>query len=286
MTEEESVKPYGEGSKVYGNSADTIGGANQSSRSKFRTFTRLVVGGLALGMDGLSNRMSDWDAVATGKTSDHQPSQVEKESNEFTSQPPSLQSEPSRGETTSQLTRYALIGLVFTTEESLRSRFAVFGRLGSRLGKAAEPIAKPINQSPALSSARKRYNKLVNRGQLQVAEWIDIGREEEIRSRQLVQVALNETVDTSIEYLAENTEIQELIQSQGTGLANEVVEEIRERTVSADTLFENVLRSILRLKPRSEMSGPPLEVRLRALSLHPEVPNLDERTHDDELPNG
>ena len=286
MNEGESIKPNTDGSQTNGRPANTIAGVTMPSRSRLRTLTRLVIGGLALGMDELSNRMSEWDAVASGKPLDPQPPQVEYETHEFTQQPPSLQSGKSKGETTGQLTRYALIGFVFTAENRIRSGFSVLGRLGNRLGRAAEPIAKPINESPALSSARKRYNKLANRGQAQVAQWIDLGRDEEMRSRQLVQVALNETVDTSIEYLAENAEIQELIQSQGTGLANEVIEEIRERTVSADTLFENVLRSILRLKPRSEIPGPPLEARLRALSLHPGTQNLDEKTHGDELPIG
>ena len=101
----------------------------------------------------------------------------------------------------------------------------------------------------------------------------------------MVQAAVSDTMETSIEYIAEKPEIQELIQSQSTGLANEIVEEIRERTVSADTLAENILRSFLRLTPRSEISGPPMEVRIRALSLHPGSQGIEEKDIGDESAN-
>jgi hypothetical protein len=76
------------------------------------------------------------------------------------------------------------------------------------------------------------------------------------------------SVDSSIDYLTHNQEVQELVQTQSTGLATEVIEEVRERTFSADTYLENWLRKIFRMKPRSAIPGPPEDVLQRAMTVH------------------
>ena len=263
-----------------------VKGSARIKPSKFRMLTRLVIGGLALGVDELSNQMSEWEQVSTSKSTGTKSQPVRFESIDSPPQALDQQVITTETETTGQLTRYALIGLMIETEDRFRSGFALIGRMGNKFVQAVDPIFKPLNESKVLSPTRKRYNKLANRGQAEVSRWISLGREEEIQSRQLVQVALDESLDTSIEYLAENAEIQELIQSQGTGLANEIIEEIRERTVSADTLLENFMRALLWGKPRSEVPGPPDEVRIRALSLRPGIQPLDEKSYDDKKSTG
>lgn len=90
-----------------------------------------------------------------------------------------------------------------------------------------------------------------------MARWVEVGRAEEARSRALARVAFDKTVDQYIEYLTTNPEVQELVQTQSTGLANEVIEEVRERTVSADSLLEGMARSFLRRLPRRALPPPP-----------------------------
>ncbi len=257
----------------------------QKKQSRLRTLTRFAVGGIALTMDGISNQMSTWNDVSDEQVYEIQPSTINYEITEITFQSQSEAINQSEKETTGQLARYALIGLAISAENRISSGFSLIGRVASRLSRAAKPITDPLSQSPGLHPVSKRYDKLANRGQAQVSQWINMGREEEKRSRQLVQAAVSDTMETSIEYIAEKPEIQELIQSQSTGLANEIVEEIRERTVSADTLAENILRSFLRLTPRSEISGPPMEVRIRALSLHPGSQGIEEKDIGDESAN-
>jgi len=71
--------------------------------------------------------------------------------------------------------------------------------------------------------------------------------------------------DGYINYLNKNPEnVQDLLAGQSTGLATELVEEVRERTVSADNVFEMIARSILRRTPREELPEPPPEVQRRA----------------------
>ena len=59
-----------------------------------------------------------------------------------------------------------------------------------------------------------------------------------------------------------------MVQTQSIGLAEEVVEEVRERTVSADNFVEGVVRAVLRRPSRSELPYPPEELRLRAIPTH------------------
>jgi len=80
-----------------------------------------------------------------------------------------------------------------------------------------------------------------------------------------VEALIRSQGDGYINYLNENPEsVQDLLTGQSTGLATELVEEVRERTVSADNVFEMIARSILRRTPREELPEPPPEVQRRA----------------------
>jgi hypothetical protein len=101
-----------------------------------------------------------------------------------------------------------------------------------------------------------------------VARWAALGRVEDEHSQALARFAFDKTVDKYIEYLTTNPEVQELVQQQSTGLANEVIEEVRERTVSIDNLLEGMARSVLRRMPRAVLPAPPETLRMSA-SPHP-----------------
>jgi hypothetical protein len=84
-----------------------------------------------------------------------------------------------------------------------------------------------------------------------------------------VQALIRQQADAYIQYLHdENPEVvQDLIQGQSLDLAGEVLDEVRERTVTADALVEGVVRRVLRRKPREELDPPPNVVRRQALHL-------------------
>jgi hypothetical protein len=98
-----------------------------------------------------------------------------------------------------------------------------------------------------------------------VEAWIAAGRSEEQLSRALADEALHERVDNAIQYLTANDEVQELVQSQSAGLVDNVIEEARERTVSADNFLEALVRSVLRRPPRWQLPEPPPQVRDQAV---------------------
>ncbi len=72
--------------------------------------------------------------------------------------------------------------------------------------------------------------------------------------------------DRYLEYLKEeNPEaLQEIIQGQSLSLAGEVTDELRARTVTADSIVEMFMRSLLRRPARQELPMPPPEILRQA----------------------
>ncbi len=71
--------------------------------------------------------------------------------------------------------------------------------------------------------------------------------------------------DEYIAYLNEHPErVQGLLQSQGQSLANEVINQVRGRTVTADSFAEMLTRSLLRRPPREQLPEPLPELKARA----------------------
>jgi uncharacterized RDD family membrane protein YckC len=147
-------------------------------------------------------------------------------------------------------TRLALVGMVFDTgERAARRGGAALGRARRTARVFTGPAGRWAGRSRLLAPARRRYEALVERGEVQVERWVERGRVEEARGRALVETALMQTVDTTIDQVTESPKVQELVEEQSTGLAQEVTEELRERAVSLDILVERLVGRILRRPP-------------------------------------
>ncbi len=73
----------------------------------------------------------------------------------------------------------------------------------------------------------------------------------------LIQALIEEQADVYLDHLQENPEhVQALIQDQSIGMAGEMMDEVRVRTVTVDTLMERLARGVLRRQPVST-SAPP-----------------------------
>ncbi len=71
--------------------------------------------------------------------------------------------------------------------------------------------------------------------------------------------------DKYIDYLSENPEkVRNLVSGQSVGLAGQMLDEVRERTVTADSAAEMLVRNLLRKRPRSDVAEPPATVQARA----------------------
>lgn len=218
-----------------------------------RTLTHLVVGVLAFGFDTLTQRLEAWDGLAA-------PQQVDDRM-----VTPATQGEapiegavllPESEEQPADTARYALVGLLFNAQDRIDSGFNRADRLTRRLYASSARLIEPITNSPLATPFASRWQRLVQRGELQVSNWVERGRVEEQTGVVIARQAVEGTTGEVIDVLADHPGIRELVEKQSTGFATEIVEEIRERTVSLDTLFERVTRRILR-KPKRPLLAPP-----------------------------
>jgi hypothetical protein len=220
-----------------------------------RRLLRLLVGGGDLSLEALLRNLEKWES---------------KLADEELLSPETAARSGARGQQQRvELLRYALTGLLFEAQDGLMEGLGLLDRLGRAVDRLAQPWLRPVQRSRLLSPFWKRYEALAQRGEQEVNRWIERGRREARLSRRLAETALKTTVDQNIEYLTTNPEVQELVQTQSTGLANEVIEEVRERTVSADTFLEGLARSLLRRVPRQYLPEPSGEVRQRATGFRP-----------------
>jgi hypothetical protein len=82
-----------------------------------------------------------------------------------------------------------------------------------------------------------------------------------------VQPLIRQQGDIYIDYLNDHpAPVQTLVQGQSLSLAGQLRDEVRERTVTGDSLVDSIVRGILRLKPREELPPPPEQVQRRAES--------------------
>lgn len=82
-----------------------------------------------------------------------------------------------------------------------------------------------------------------------------------------VQPLIRQQGDIYIDYLNDHpAPVQTLVQGQSLSLAGQLRDEVRERTVTGDSLVDSIVRGLLRLKPREELPSPPEAVQRRAES--------------------
>jgi hypothetical protein len=150
-----------------------------------------------------------------------------------------------------ELERWAKIGRV----EEHRSR-----ELTRRL------MMTPVEDIVAYLRANPELERLV---QTQAQSLLD-----ELADDPRLSTVIQAQGDRYVDHLHEHPEaVQELVRGQSMGLAEEVANSVRQRTVSADTLLEKFVRTLLRRRPRRDLPGPPEEVQEQA---------QHHRTHTDE----
>ena len=157
--------------------------------------------------------------------------------------------------------RYALVGFIFDAQAALRRNVSLWAKLADRSTRITNRVTQPVTNSFLFSPVRRRYNGLIRRGEESLARWIEDGRIEEPPSRQLARMTYVELVDEFIDQLAKNPQLQSVITQQSIGVASDMRDEVRERTVTADNLMEGLVRRILRRTPRAELPGPSPEVQ-------------------------
>ncbi len=237
-----------------------------SERNPFHSLTRLAIGGFLLANDELQRQMRVWEQETARLLDEAQRSRTSTPLTRHNERPLALPPPPAG--TSPDDVRYALIGLLFETQARLAPRQRA-QRQDTPIDVLAEQLTHAAHTSHALAPLVQQLETLANRGEAEVQRWIEIGRSEERYSRELVQTAARSTVQTSIHEVVQNPEVHELVQQQGAGLRDEIIEELRERAVTLDTLAERFTRRLFARPQRETLPEPPEEVRAHAARLRP-----------------
>jgi len=263
--------------------------------------TRLLIGAVVLGLDGLGAHAGRWERAAGMERGIPTPDQAGLDI-------------PVRAPGDPRF-RHGLIGWVFETEAELRPQGNPLQWLRGVAGHFSGSVFSAVLDGlPHLVPRMQRAES----GEQETARWVARGQLEEQRSRAFASAALDDMLNQAIPYLASQRGVQqavsalvrspamddaivalarregvrhavaelvrspvmedavtylvatqamdeaintlahspalvELVQTQSSSLAGVVVEEVRERAVSADILVERLARRILRRPPRAQL---------------------------------
>jgi hypothetical protein len=203
---------------------------------------RLLVGGALVGARELRTRLEQWQQAIPDAAS--------------------TQAVASRAASPSDALRYTLMGMMFETESRMRRRFSIMRRRLARASHEANrfytTVMSELRYTP-LEPLRARFEEVVYRATMTVDRWADRGRMEEQQSWDMAQEAVVSVIDELLDYMARNPEVRELIEQQGLSMAETAVDEVRERTATADMWIERIARGLLH-RPAGENPAQPAAI--------------------------
>ena len=129
-------------------------------------------------------------------------------------------------ETDADRVKYATLGAVAKSSNAMRRGVSTLGRITNRAHGRFTRAFSPIANSRPMSPVRRQYQRFIDRGDMIVSDWIATGRREEYLSRQLAQDTATETIEETLDYLAESPQLDELVQRQSGDLIDDVFEEV------------------------------------------------------------
>jgi hypothetical protein len=216
---------------------------DEEDAANLRSITRLLVGGTLVGYDELIAFLHSWEDE-TRRTI------VQQNNRAPAARVPGAVSTPSESPAT--VLRYAALGLLFEGQDRwVRRGRAAFNFFGQTTNALLSPAAKRMNQdSRLLRPAQSRFEKLVRKGETVAGRWVQRGRVEEAYGRRFAGTAGQQGFNSSMDQLGSAPALQDLVRKQSAGLTQDVLDEVRERTVTGDYAAEHVARSLLRRVPR------------------------------------
>lgn len=196
---------------------------------------RLLVGGTLEGADEVASRLQEWEE------------ELAKSGEPITE---------ADIESLTQYVRTVFIGLLFASKWQLSSAVPRFLDAADTLARWTMRPFQRLTQNTLVQGVQARFDYLEERGKEPVTNWLEIGLSQEPRARKLARYAAMDVVNDIIAELAENPELEALVQQQSVGLASEIVDGVRTQTVTADTVVERSVRKILGRPARPQLVGP------------------------------
>ena len=166
---------------------------------------------------------------------------------------------------------YTITGLIDSVLAYLRDNQQVNELIDGQLARLLPVLSAQLGEDPAIQA-------LVRQQVLATLPWLgdepaiqELVRQQvqkivpQLSDDEAVQLLIRAQGDTYISYLNANPgSVQNLVQGQSLTLASQMRDEVRERTVTGDSVVDTIVRNILRLKPREELPPPEPDIRRRA----------------------
>ena len=170
-----------------------------------RMVMRLLFGSAVIGQEELKNRFQERQSE--------------------THVPPATLNEVTPLETDADRVKYATLGAVAKSSNVMQRGVSTLGRISNRAHGRFTRAFSPIANSRPMSPVRRQYQRFIDRGDMIVSDWIATGRREEYLSRQLAQDAATETIEETLDYLADSPELDELILEQSGDMVEDIFED-------------------------------------------------------------
>jgi hypothetical protein len=243
---------------------------DNSQTESIQSLTRLLVGGGLVGWEELQAQMQTWEAETSASLPKEEDDSgiIYYTREEVTLRQPRSQAplsnqqvQAERPETSADILRYALIGLLFDSQSRLGRRSAKIvsdvSHVANRTaGAFLTPVLNQVGKNPVMQPTRRRFERVVQRGETIAARWVRRGRMEEARSRVMVRTAVQGSFNTSMDQLGQAPALQQLVRKQSAGLTQDALDEVRGRVVTGDLLAESLARRLVRRGPQNAPTAP------------------------------
>jgi len=202
-----------------------------------RMLMRLVLGSAVIGREELKNRFQDKQNEAQIPAA---------ELNRVTP----IDSDADRA-------RYAVIGATANSSEALRKSISKLGQVSDRSFGRLTRTVYPVTNSRFLKPFRRQYQRYLNRGDQVVSAWVAAGRREEYLGRLLAQEIATETIEETLDYLADSPEMDELIEQQSVDLVNDILfDDIKESASNTPLILTSWFNTTILRRNRQKKADP------------------------------
>jgi hypothetical protein len=203
-----------------------------------RMLMRMVLGGAVIGREELKTRFQEKQSET------HIPG---VELNRVTP----VESEADRA-------RYAVVGAVANSSEALRKSLSKISRRSDRSYSRLTRAMQPVTESRLLKPFRRHYQRYLDHGDKVVSTWVAAGRREEYLGRQLAQETAVDSIEETLDYLADSPELDELMAQQSVDLVDDILfDDIRESASNTSIVLSNWFNTvILRRKSKIQSDTP------------------------------
>ena len=247
-------------------------GSPSTQPTPLRAVARITIGGVMLGIQTLRKGAQALAASGGQEVINVNPAEPAHRSSEeqltiisLPSDSDSLQISDGFEPQDDQIAGYVLIGMLLDAGERIGRLEGRINRGSMVIGRRIDRMVSPITGSRLVAPLRKRFDRLVARGDDTVERWRKMGQQETYQGQKMLTSATISTVDTSIDYVTSQPEVVNLVRTSSASFSERVMKYLRGIFVSLDTVIEGKLRSLLNLKPRRQLPPPAKEIRTGAI---------------------